>query len=640
MPFLLPREAIYSIFKRIATNCSPTRTADIYLYPYNGLRGSGGGSSDDPAPPELTTNLSATSVKILNVDGIPDPDPLLMVEHPFTIEIGIAATEAIEGVSVDFFILGKDSFDAVSDDVPDESEVLEDYFFVGTTYLEELDAGENIRNVELSLPYTTWMEDADNEGVVSTVYESWFPVPDTDYYLVAVIDPGDLIEETDEEDNRPSADNIDQTMGIVQVDNEYRITPNLILEEILVEVPNFELKARDPVEVDSCGEEVPVEEDELNPHVKVTAVINASGKYWPDFPNAAPMPIPRVDLQVWLKTPGIPEIQIPEKPGIPVRIWNTDSTEPTYKETLSIEDLEPGTPMSVSLELRLPDTLPGTVLGLQDLIDLIATKSADCFETCDLDENCFVTEMVSGTVCDVEDFIYCGGIIDNSIPQDPIPITANLDWGCYLNRMDGACLSQCDPDLDCMLGCTEDLVSLEVEVTAYDENGGALNIEPDLGISNQLEKELVLLPAPEPVSTDAVMFETGYDKGFSAKLAYAGLKANVWAGLDISGASAGLEAALPVVLFKGSPSLCNPSTQDCPFGYIPSEIFLGVRSAISSFPDQISNNSFNNLTTVDIYAFGQRIFPKMLHFGCGGGDLELWSQGVPGQEKHCRFHDI
>ena len=60
---------------------------------------------------------------------------------------------------------------------------------------------------------------------------------------MGVIDPGDLIEETDEEDNRPSEDNKDQTMVIVRVSNEYKDTPNLILEEILVEVPNFELKA-------------------------------------------------------------------------------------------------------------------------------------------------------------------------------------------------------------------------------------------------------------------------------------------------------------------------------------------------------------------------------------------------------------
>jgi hypothetical protein len=87
------------------------------------------------------------------------------------------------------------------------------------------------------------------------------------------------------------------------------------------------LKAQEPV-VDSCGVTQPVEE-EPNPHVKVTAIINASGKYWPDFPKGAPMPIPRVDLQVWLKTPGIPEIQIPEKLGIPVQIWSTDPMELT-----------------------------------------------------------------------------------------------------------------------------------------------------------------------------------------------------------------------------------------------------------------------------------------------------------------------
>jgi hypothetical protein len=292
--------------------------------------------------------------------------------------------------------------------------------------------------------------------------------------------------------------------------------------------------------------------------------------------------------------------------------------------------------MSVSLELRLPDTLPGTVLDLQDLIDLIASKSADCFETCDLDEACFAAEMVFGTACDVEDFIYCGGFIDNSDPQDPTPVTTNLDWGCYLNRMDGECLSQCNPDLDCMLGCTEDLVSLEVEVTAYDENGGALVIEPDLGISNQLEKELVLLPAPEPASTGSVMFETGYDKGFSAKLAYAGLHANVWAGLDTGGASAGLEAALPVVLFKGSPSPCNPITQDCPFGHIPKEVFLGVRSAISSSPVLGLGNDFDNLTTVDIYAFGQNLFPKVLDFGCGEAyDIDLWTKGTVEDAVQC-----
>ncbi len=591
----------------------------LMLFPFISLlmTGCGGsGSSDDPPN---TTNLSATSVKILNADGIPDVDPLLMVEHPFTIAIGIAATEAVEGVAVDFFILGKDSFDAVSDDVPDESEVLEDYFFVGTTYLENLTAGENVRKVELSLPYTTWMEAADNEGVVSTVYKDYFPIPNTDYYLVAVIDPGDLIEETDEEDNRPSEDNIDETMVIVQVSDQYNNTPNLILEEILVEVPNFELKAMDPVEVNSCGEEVPVDEDELNPHVKVTAVINASGKYWPDFPDGAPQPIPWVILRASLMTPGIPEI--PDE--IPIQIWNTN-TSGTYMDQLLFRDFEPGTPMSVSLEMRLNVTEP----QLQFLIGELASKSADCFEKCDLDEVCFAAEMIAGTVCDQEDFIYCGGTIDLSDPQNPIPVTTNLDWGCYMNRIDGECLDQCEPDLGCMLVCTEDLVSLYVHVMATDEMGWPLEVGEDLVISHELEKELVLLPTPDPDPTGPVMFETGYDKGFSAKLAYAGLKANVWAGLDTGGASAGLEAALPVVLFKGAPSSCNPYTQDCPFGYKPSEIFLGVRSAIGALPDQGQVNQFENLATVDIYAFGQNLFPKVLDFGCGNEDaITLWSQG-------------
>ena len=585
--------------------------------------GESGSSNSDPAP--VTKNLTATSVRILDTDNIPDPDPLLMVEHPFKVEIGISSTTAIEGVAVDFFIIDQTDFDDAGDEAADDDTALEgSIFFVGTTYLENLKAGLNTRQVELSLPYTEWMEEEDDEGVFSTAYTGYFPIPNTDYYLVWVIDPGDLIEETDEEDNRPSEDNIDQTMAVVQVSDQYDNTPNLILEEILVEVPHFELKATDPVEVNSCGEEVPVEDDQLNPHVKVTAILNASGKYWPDFPAGAPIPIPRVDLWATLKTPGIDEV-----PNIPILVFNNDANDPAYGPKLKIRDLEPGTPMSVSLEMRLqiPD------FAIQGLIDTIAAESADCFGTCDLDEDCFVAEMVSGAVCDGEDFIYCGGVIDNSDPQNPVPITTNLDWSCYINRIDGACLSQCEPDLDCMLDCTEDLVSLEVRVEAYDdyseELGELIDIEPELNIANPLETELVLLPAPEPASTGAVMFETGYDKGFSAKLAYAGLKANVWAGLDGGGASAGLEAALPVVLFKGSPSSCNPETQDCPFGYKPREVFLGVRSAIGASPEEGLENTFENLATVDIYAFGQNLFPKVLDFGCGveQADLTLWSKG-------------
>jgi len=475
------------------------------------------------------------------------------------------------------------------------------------------------------------MEEAGVGGVVSTEHTGWFPIPNTDYYLVAVIDPGDLIEENDEEDNRPSEDNIDETMVVVQVSDQYNNTPNLILEEILVEVPHFELKGSDPVVYDSCGDEVPTETDELNPHVRVTAIINASGKYWPDFPAGAPMPIPRVDLWAELKTPGIPEVL-----DLPIWIFNNDADNPAYGPKLKIRDVEPGTPMSVSLEMRLdvPDVF------LQNLIGDIATKSADCFETCDLDEACFTAEMIVGTVCDVEDFIYCRGVIDNSDPQNPTPVTTNLDWSCYVNRMDMECLDQCEPNLDCMLGCTEDLVSLEVRVSAYDdyseELGELIDIEPVLNIANPLETELVLLTAPEPVSTGPVMFETGYDKSFSAKLAYAGLKANVWAGMDGGGASAGLEAALPVVLFKGAPSVCNPATQDCPFGHVSKEIFLGVRSAIGALPEQGAENQFENLATVDIYAFGQNLFPKVLDFECGNGAvIAQWNLADEELAKQC-----
>ena len=598
--------------------------------------GGSSSSGDDPAP----ANLSATKVRIVDADGNPEADPLLMVEHPFIVEIGIASTTSIEGVAVDFFIIDQTAFDDAGDETAEDPAALENStFFVGTVFLENLRAGENVRKVSLSLPYTEWMEQAPVDGVVSTEYTGWFPIPDTDYYLVGVIDPGDLIEETDEEDNRPSADNVDETMVTVRVSNDYQVTPNLILEEIMVEVPHFELKATDPVEVNSCGVEVPVAEDELNPHVKVTAIINASGKYWPGFdpdlpPDQIPppMPIPRVDLWAELKMPGFDGF--PDT--LPIWIFNNEENNPTYAPKLKIRDLEPGTPMSVSLEMRLPlDDV-----HLQSLIDQIALKSDGCYETCDLDEACFAEEMIAGTVCDQDDFIHCGGAIDFSDPQDPKADTTNLDWGCYMNRMDGACLKQCEPDLDCMLGCTEDLVSLEVYVEAYDdyseELGEEIPIVEVLNIANPLETELVLLPAPEPESTGAVMFETGYDKGFSAKLAYAGLHANAWAGLDSGGASAGLEAALPVVLFKGAPSPCNPETQDCPFGHIPREVFLGVRSAISSTPVPGMGNDFDNLTTVDIYAFGQRIFPKVLDFGCGETyDIDLWTQGTVEKAVQC-----
>ena len=159
-------EVINAASQRFAVKSqSCTCIACIPIDLHDGVRREqGNGSSNDPSP--TPNNLSATSVKILDANGNPDYNPLLMVEHPFTVEIKIASATAVEGVAVDFFILDKGSL--MMHLTADER--LEEYFFVGTVFLENLRAGENVRHVDLSLPYTEWMEEPDNEGVVSTEY--------------------------------------------------------------------------------------------------------------------------------------------------------------------------------------------------------------------------------------------------------------------------------------------------------------------------------------------------------------------------------------------------------------------------------------------------------------------------------------
>jgi hypothetical protein len=289
--------------------------------------------------------------------------------------------------------------------------------------------------------------------------------------------------------------------------------------------------------------------------------------------------------------------------------------------------------------MRLPGEEVGSQL-LRDLFGKLAEQATVCVGTCDLDRDCFAGEIVSGNVCKPDDLIACGGSI-SGIPPD---LTVNdPDWSCFAERVDGVCLSQCNPDLDCMFDCALELVDLDVTVRAYEQNPALEWVEiaeyqPGFILDNDLQTELVLLPAPDPgppAPTDPVRFETGFDKSFSAKLVYAGLSANAWAGLDGEGASVGLEAALPVVLFRGAPSACNPDVENCLLGYKTGEVFLGVRSSLSAVQALMPGD---NLSNVDIYAFGQNLFPKVLDFTCGVmrvDDLSHWNYGGQMPAREC-----
>ena len=73
---------------------------------------------------------------------------------------------------------------------------------------------------------------------------------------------------------------------------------------------------------------------------------------------------------------------------------------------------------------------------------------------------------------------------------------------------------------------------------------------PVLEISGS--QPITILPprfVPAATQTSPIRFEEGFETGFSAKFAGAGLEANAWSALDGSGASAHAGAAVPITLF-------------------------------------------------------------------------------------------
>lgn len=585
--------------------------------------GCGGGGGGDTAVP---TNLSLVSVGSPGVVGLAAVDTL-EVGHPVDVAIEINSTRAIEDVTVSFYIADQAEFDA--ENVDDTSV----QYHIGSAVLPPLQAGLNRVVEQVTLPYMEEdyipgdeVADPDNPEIFTTTFTeevtnlagvldpSLVYILGRPYYLFVEIDPANLIEETDEEDNIPTELTMDETMVVVSISELNKQTPNIIVENVVVELPAIELTAPEKeVEIDSCGvaivpERPAVDQDDENSHIGVTAVINATGRYWPDYPNNVPVPIPRIDIQATITPPAALNLA-----PIELKIW--DSAAKAYSNTLSIFDLNPGEPSSVQLDIRMPGY---EVLGnnqIADLISAMSSEAASCMTSnCSLDQTlqCFALNSLplpgSTPICDAA--------VVNSCQTEFAAYGEYEIMRCVLDRIDPVCLSTCNPDEACLFDCAQEFMGLEVTTTAYNTQGTIIQEydNPGVVLSNNFEAEIVMLPTPAPppvAETEPVLFETGFDKGFSAKFAYAGLSAYAFAGLDGEGARAGLEAAIPVVLFRGSPRSCTGG--GCISGLDPGDVFLGVTSSLTATPPAYINNNFD----LNISSFGVNLFPKSVPVECG-----------------------
>ena len=594
----------------------------------------GGGGGDTAAVP---TNLSLVSVSSPSpagtlAVGLAAVVPL-EVGHPVDVALEINSTRAIEEVTVSFYIADQEEFDAGADDSSAQ-------FHIGSAVLPPLHAGINRIVQQVTLPYSeeafeiqsstpladdpdkyisTFTEEPNLDGTFdpTLVYVLGRP-----YYLFVEIDPANLIEETNEDDNLPTEATMAATMATATISELGKTSINIIVESVEVEIPDIEMTP--PVQeeqLDSCGvaivpERPAVDQADANSHIGVTAVINATGRYWPGYPDLMPVPIPRVDIQATIFPP------ISDLPnGIDLQIW--DSTTKSYTNTLSIYDLNPGDPTSVQLDLRLPG-YEGGFDNAMALISEMANVATQCMRAdCNLDQSvlCFISQIPPAG--------YCDPIVESACRTE-FGAYGDLEvWNCIRDRVDPRCIAACPINDSCLYDCAVEAVGFEVKIEAFESVGSTTPIvdyEPNLvvGADNIFDRvDIVMRPTPAPpppVVTEPVLYETGFDKGFSAKFAYAGLKAYAKAELNGDGANASLEAAIPVVLFRSKPRSCVGD--GCISGLDPGDVFLGVTSYLSATPPNYINDNFD----LNISSYGVNLFPKLVPISCGGTLFGAFSQ--------------
>jgi len=165
----------------------------------------GGGGSSDSASDPADINLKVTSIE--------QPTATANAGHSVALDYMLESGTVEEQVAVNFYIVNNDQFNAL-DDTDSTSEV--EQYYLGTDSIEVVSVGDNRRSVDFALP-----QDMQSGG---------------DYFILAQVDPDNLITEANEDDNEFStADNARASNITLNVSTIYSDVTNIIIKEIVLE---------------------------------------------------------------------------------------------------------------------------------------------------------------------------------------------------------------------------------------------------------------------------------------------------------------------------------------------------------------------------------------------------------------------
>ncbi len=477
-------------------------------------------------------NLIASDLRLTEVT-VPPP-AVLQIGHPATISMLVESERDERNVAVQVFLLdqlqygdGTPCLDVNNNPIPcpdgsdgDDGKRL----LVGSASFETVLGGSNNYTAEILIPYTVPETGGSfchlpsgaitnrscNSDLDCNVDESescepgilFRPFSAGDYYLYAEVDPAGVIYESSEDNNSPMGPSFPAGAAVVEVRDDEAGTPNVVLESVVVEIPDLGIAFRTLdlpcIEVDMpfplpdltcppsgstpanfCGRADPqdVIPDVENALVGITAVVNASGSFGALTPAGAPSAIPEVRV---LATVDHPSLSSP----LGLDFW--DPLLQQYMPALSVSDVEPGVSTSVHLDLRLDSTKTDQFLAA------LSTVVASC--------------------------------LLNNLP----------------------------PTLGKFLACLGE-ASLEVTVSAYDASGVLIEeFEPaGVGVDNEITVDVVVRADPPEVLAPqpSFGFETSFAEGFYGDLVSVGIAGSAEAGADGGGAFANVDVGLPISLF-------------------------------------------------------------------------------------------
>jgi len=188
------------------------------------LNGCGGGSGSD----------AVTATPNLKVTDISQPAKDANAGHSITIQYILDSTAVASNVVVSFYIVENDEFEAQADD---ETTPQAEQYYLGSDTASVVLEGENHLSAEFVIP-----ADVSADG---------------SYFVIAHVDPDDMVAETNEEDNYYSSNDARSRAASVLLDvsTSYKDVTNFIIKEVVLDeavivLDSNDLAAADPVLTD------------------------------------------------------------------------------------------------------------------------------------------------------------------------------------------------------------------------------------------------------------------------------------------------------------------------------------------------------------------------------------------------------